>query len=337
MKTSKFLMIALLALGLSGVSCKKSPPVKVSHTSMPTAPVELKLDWPLGRHALQSFDMKIGVAMNIPGMAQPMNQDITMAQDTALTVTKEMDGGKHEVEMEYLNTKMSVAAAGKKVVDYDSSKKSEKGTDPGIAAMGKMVGAKIQFILDASNRVESVQGIDDLQGRMTSVIKGDQSGMLKTFLSADTLKQMMDHAASLPGKAVKPGDSWPVQREFSMGPLGTMESDFTFTLNSWEKRNDRWCARIGMDGTMTNKPSDTADTALPGMKIAVSDGTCSGETWFDIDMGMFVETKLNNDMKLAITVPMGPPRKTAKKTEAPKTQTITADMHQAMTTKFELK
>jgi len=241
------------------------------------------------------------------------------------------------LEMEYLNTKMGMSMAGRKMLDYDSTKKSAKPNDPDIAAMGKMTGAKIEFILDASNRVESVEGIEDLQSRMEGATKNDQSGMLKSLLSADTLKQMMDHAANLPDKAVQPGDSWPVHHEFAMGPLGTMVMDFTNTLNGWEKRNNRWCARIGVDGTIKSKPGDAADSPMPGMKIAVSDGTTSGETWFDLDMGMFVDSTMNQDMKLAITVPTGNPNKKTKKNAAPATQTINSDMHQVLKTTFELK
>ena len=335
MKTSNYLLMALLALGLSGAACNKSPAVKVEHTSMPAGPVELQLKWPLNRHAVQSFDMKLTLNMTVPGLPQPMKEDMAMGQDMALTVTRELDGGKREVEMEYLKMKVSASMAGKQMMEFDSSKKAAKDADPATAAIRKLVGAKIQFILDASNRVESVQGVEALQGRLREILKGDQSGTLKSLMGPDALKQMVDHAASLPAKPVKPGDSWPVQREYPLGQLGTLVLDFTNTLTGWEKLHDRWCAKIGVEGTIKSKATDPADAEVNGMSIKVSDGTCSGETWFDIDLGMFVESTLNNDLKMAITVPASRPG--AKKTDAPQTQTISGDMHQTVEFKFSLQ
>jgi hypothetical protein len=344
MKTSHLLMLALLGLGLAGAGCGNPGNVVPHNTkTQPTGPMDLRLNWPLHRHGIQSFDMKITQEMTVPGMPQPMTQVMTMGQDTSLTVTKELPGGGREVEMQYLRTKMGMAMAGKTMLDYDSAKKSPKDGDATATAFANMVGAKIQFILDAGDKVESVQGVEDLQNRMASLTKNDPSGTMKAMFNADALKQMMDQAANLPGKAVKPGDSWPVHHEYPMGAMGTMVSDFTFTLNGWELRHGRWCARIAMEGTLSTRPGDDAaqaDSPMKGMKITVTDGTASGETWFDEDMGMFTDTTLNLDMKLAITIPMpnmAKGKKAGNKAAAPTSQTINSDMHQVVKTQFELK
>jgi hypothetical protein len=118
--------------------------------------------------------------------------------------------------------------------------------------------------------------------------------------------------------------------EIEMGQLGTMVMDYTYTFENWEKRNDRYCARIGIDGTVKTKPGDAPKTQ--GMNIMIEDGKSSGETWFDLDMGMFVNTVLNQDMKMKVTVPDPRPAKTPN---APKTQTITGALNQMITIKLE--
>jgi hypothetical protein len=190
------------------------------------------------------------------------------------------------------------------------------------------------FVLDASNHVESVQGADELQQQMTSSPKVDPSGMMKNMFSADALKRQVDFSEYLPGKPVQPGDTWPVQIDYPMASMGTLTMNYTFTLVSWEKHHDRWCAKIDMDGTLTSKPGENPEMpGMKGMKFNMHDGTCSGETWFDLDLGMFVDGTIYQDMKMDITMPnpMG------KKAGGGKDITMHDTMHQVITTKFELQ
>jgi hypothetical protein len=108
--------------------------------------------------------------------------------------------------------------------------------------------------------------------------------------------------------------------------------DYTFTLQSWEKRNDRYCARIAFEGTTKSKSGATSNAQ--GVAISIQEGKSTGETWFDLDMGMFILTTMNGDMKLNITIPNPA---AAQKPGTPKTQTITGLLNQNIITKLELK
>ena len=343
MNASKILMSALLALCLTGAGCNRANKVVVTVKSQPTTPMELKLKWPLGRHGVQTMEMDMTSVTTVPSMgrsqpAQTMTNDMTVGQQVALTVTKELDAGQREVEMAYLSTKMASTMNGKTLLAFDSTQKPDTTTDPLAATLGKMVGAKIQFTLDASNVVVAVAGVDELQNRLEGVTKADPTGMLKNLLNEDSLKRNLDFARYLPGKPVQPGDTWPVQQKFSMGPLGTMVANFTYTLNGWEQSHGRWCARIGIDGTLQTQPGDNPDSPIKGMKFTITNGTCSGETWFDLDLGMFVDMTLDQDMKVSVTMPLPAPRQTGANTPVlPKTMNISGDVHQTITTKYELK
>jgi hypothetical protein len=94
---------------------------------------------------------------------------------------------------------------------------------------------------------------------------------------------MMDHSRTLPPKPVQPGDTWPVKQDISMGDLGAMAMDYTFTFQSWEQHGKRTCARLEFQGTVKNKP--TQNPAPNGMTIAIQDGTISGVSWFDPELG----------------------------------------------------
>jgi len=332
MKTSQLLNCALLALGLAVAGCNKGNQVVVSTQNAPTGPVNLVLKWPVGRHGIQTMDMKMTSEVSTPWTKQPVTQDMTLGQSSSLTVLREMDGGKRELQLEFLGTTMSMTQGGKSMLSYDSAKSPAGDNNPAAATLGKMVGAKVGFVLDAANQVEMVEGVEDLAQRMTAAPGIDPSGMLKNMFSGDALKQQVDFARNLPGKPVQPGDTWPVERDYPMGPMGTMVMNFTFTLADWEKHDGRYCAKIDMDGTLTSKAGDS--DGLPGMKLVVTDGKCSGESWFDLDEGMFVDGTLNQDMKLDITIknPMA-----ARQPNAPATVTLNSNVHQEITTSFKLK
>ena len=332
MKTSKLLILALLTLELAVSGCNKGNQVVVSTQNAPTGPTTLVLKWPVGRHGIQSMDMKMTSEITTPWTKQPISQDMTLGQESSLTVLREMDGGKRELQLEYLGTTMSMKQGMKTLLTYDSAKSGASDTNPAAAILGKIIGAKVSFILNPAFEVELVEGADALTQRITAAPGIDPAGTLKNMFSADVLKQQVEFAHYLPGKPVQPGDTWPVERDYPMGQMGTMLMNFTFTLTGWEKHNDRWCAKIAMDGTVTSKPGDSPE--LPGMQIAVQDGKCTGETWFDIDEGMFVDGTLNQDMKMDITMknPMA-----ARQPNAPATVTLNSNMHQDITTSFKLK
>jgi hypothetical protein len=235
------------------------------------------------------------------------------------------------VEMEFRTIRMTVKSGQGTMLDFDSARKSSANAkNPAAAMFEKLIGAKIRFLLDAGSRVEKVEGVDSLMSRFTSGARNDPAGILKSVLSEGYFKQMMDHSQSLPPKPVRPGDTWPVQLEIAMGDLGTMIMEYTYTFQTWEKRDQRYCARISFDGTVKSKPGQ--NLKVQGINMAIEEGKSSGETWFDLDMGMFVQTILTQDMKMIITVPA----QGRGNAPAGRSQTITNLMNQTVTIKLEV-
>ena len=331
MKKKFLLMSAALALSLSWVGCNKSGKLAQPSTSPPpSGPVELKLKWPLGERVVQDMDMKQKMEINIPGQPAPMKQDMTMGQEYGLTVLSETPDGGHEVEMEFLNARMGMKMGDKTLMDYDSSKKSATDKPNPVAEIfGKMIGSKIQFFLNASNAVERVEGVDALMDRLASGKQAAAMAPLKSMFSEGYFKQMMSANLFLPPKAVQPGDTWPVQVEYSMGPLGIMVLDYTFTFQGWEKHGQRNCARLEFQGTITTKPDPDAKPA--GMSMSLQGGDSSGVSWFDPELGTIIDTTMNQDMTMVITLPTNPHVKTGT---AGKMQSITNQMNQVIEIKL---
>ena len=126
----------------------------------------------------------------------------------------------------------------------------------------------------------------------------------KSMFNEGYFKQIMDGSRYLPSKPVQPGDTWPIQMEIPMGPIGIMEIDYTVTFQSWEQHGKRNCARLEFQGTLKSKPDPNPKPA--GMTMAISDGNTSGVSWFDPELGMVIDTTANQDMKMNMTMPVNP-------------------------------
>jgi hypothetical protein len=233
--------------------------------------------------------------------------------------------------MEILSARMGMEMKGKTMLDYDSEKKAAGDKANPVADMfGKMIGAKIQYFFDASNEVERIDGVDELMNRLSSGGKTDQGvEMFKsTMFSKDHFKQMMSANRFLPPKPVQPGDTWPVKQSFEMGPLGTLVLDSDCTLQNWEMHGKRNCARIEFSGTAKSTPGTNANPT--GMSMSILDGTFTGVSWFDPELGIAIDMTMNQDMKMAITIPMG-----GRGNAAARTQTMTNIMSQILTMKLD--
>ena len=332
MNKNIFLITVTLASSLCWVGCNKSGKLNTaSKFTPPAGPVALTAKWPLGERVVQSMELKQTSEISVPNQPNPIKQDVTMGQEYGLTVLKENADGGHEVELEILGLQMTMTMGGKSMINYDSAKKSSGDKANPVAAMlQKIINAKIQCFMDASNRVERIEGVDAMVERMTAGGPADATTGLKSMFNEGYFRQIMDSSRFLPSKPVQPGDTWPVQQEIAMGPIGTMTLDYTVSFQSWEPHGKRICARLESQGTLKSKPD--SNSKLAGMTMSISDGNTSGVSWFDPELGMVIETTVNQDMKMNMTVPVNPRGNAAA---AGKTQTITSLMKQEITVKLE--
>jgi hypothetical protein len=332
MNKNTLLIAATLVLSLSWVGCNKSGKLdEKSKFKAPGSAVELKLKWAVGERIVMDMDTKANTEIFIPGQPSSMKQDMTMGQKYGLTVLKETPGGGHEVEMEFLNARMRMEMNGRNMLDYDSDKKSAGDKANPVADMfGKIIGGKIQYFLDVSNDVERMEGVDELLNRLSSGGRVDQGVEIfkGTMFSKDRFKQMMSANRFMPPKPVQPGDTWPIKQSLEMGPLGTLVMDFDCTLQGWEMHGKRNCARIEFSGTVKSTPGTNANPA--GLSMTILDGTTTGVSWFDPELGITIDMNMNQDLKMAMTIPMN-----GRGNAAARTQKMTNIMSQVITVKLD--
>jgi len=332
MNKNLILISAVLTLCLAGAGCNKSGKLSQPSTFTPPAgPVELKLKWPVGERVVRSFDMKMKSEISLPNRPTPIKQDSTMGQKYGLTVLKTEAGGDREVEMEFLAMHIKVDQGGKAVIDYDSANTAAPASkEPSVAAIQtvvkNIVGAKVQFFMDASNQVERIEGVDALMNRMGTGSTADAAAGIKSMFNDGYLKQMVGSSQLLPPKPVQSGDNWSKHIEMGMGAYGNMVMDYNINFQNWEKHGERTCARLEFQGTIKSTPD--ANTPRSGMTMTIQDGSSSGVAWFDPELGLVIASDVDQDIKMIMSIPITVRGKTA-------TQTMTNKMHQAITEKLE--
>ena len=265
-----------------------------------------------------------------PGKPDRLKEYKTVDKKFGLTVLKATPGGEREVELEFLSIRDRIILGDKTVMDYDSTKKPTAGKpDPLAGIYGKIVGSKVRFFLDATNGVERVEGIDEMMSRLQTGATPADLAPLKSMYNEGYFKQMMSANRYMPPKAVQPGDTWPVHIEIPMGMMGTLELDYTFTFKSWEMHGKRNCARLEFDGSIKSKPDTNASPT--GMSINITGGDSSGISWFDPDLGIVIDTTMNQDMNMTINLPMNPRGNAGA---AGQMQSMKSQMSQALTIKL---
>jgi serine/threonine protein kinase len=285
----------------------RKKPSQSSTFALPAGPVELKWKWPpVGVRVVFDVETKRNGEYLIPGQSDPQKEYRTVEKKFGLTVLKATPGGGHEVELEFLSIRDRIALGGERVLDYDSTQKSPAPRTNSLTDIyGKVVGSKIRYFLNASNEVERMEGVDELEKRLSSGALAEASALSKIQFSEGYLKQMMSGLdRCLPPKAVKPGDTWPFQMEMAMSPLGTVSMDYTVTFQNWEQHWKRNCARLEVQSIVKTKPDPNSNPA--GTSVSSFEGTSSGVSWFDPELGMIIETAANDDMKMVINRPINP-------------------------------
>jgi hypothetical protein len=329
MKINLFILSILLAISTAWLGCNKAGKLnKPSESKPPTGAVELKLKWPAGERIEQDMDMKMTTETTVPGLPNPVRQDITMGQGYGLTVLQANPDGSHEIEMDFLSARMSAKAGEKTTLDYDSTKTAEAGhANPLAQVFGKIVGSKIRYFLNESNEVEHIEGVDELMTRLSSGSTSRDLAPLKSTYNEGYFKELMSANRFLPSKPVQPGDTWTVQYELPMGMMGTMVMNIDITFANWEMHGKRNTARLEFQGTIKTKPDSAAKA--PGMSISIQDGSMSGVSWFDPELGITIDTTMNQDLKMDIQVPQNPRAKTPGNM-----QNLTSQMKQAINIKL---
>jgi Family of unknown function (DUF6263) len=266
--------------------------------------VELKARWPADARFKQRMELAQNSETIVPNMPMPMKTSTTMSQDTSLHVLREFERGGREIEMSIDDMSMSVFQGDREIFGFDSKGETVDGGNPAAEAFRSLVGGKVRFLLDSSNRVEKVEGVQPLLEGLTAKLKGPERSVLGGMFNEDYFKQMGDFGHTLPGRAVRPGEHWPSKTEISAGPMGRMTLNLEHSFKGWEQRAGRRAAQIDFVGSISSQAQ--SGTGPGGLSIFIDDGKISGKSWFDPERGQMIESSIDQEMTVRMGIPARP-------------------------------
>jgi RNA polymerase sigma factor (sigma-70 family) len=277
---------AILATGTTAIVVKE---IAASGGSDGRGPVEMRMKWQAGKKYVMHRE-------TTQTETKPQSKQVQkMTQDYNLSLVRELDNGGWQLQLEFEGLTMEVNWGERKMFSADSTQDSaQDARNPVGARLRRMVGAHLQYFVNANGKVEKMQGYSDLVKQAAGENPKDQAAFRDLFDEKGLEKFGSFGEDSTPHRVVKLGDSWAIHLEQPSG-AGTHYVDLKCTFKNWEQHEDRKCMRIMFAGTIVAAPNAAS---LP---VKIENGRVSGETWFDPKLEMIVEIAYDADMNLKIT------------------------------------
>jgi hypothetical protein len=211
----------------------------------------------------------------VKASTQEFKQDVTYKTRTRYTV---LEAGPEGTVLEM------------KIEAYEATLPGGKPTP--TAVRSELKDATLRLKLDAQQQVAAVEGFTEFLQQATG---GDTNlnNAMQMMLSEENLRKVAQQAfAYLPGKPVKPGDSWERPLTVPLGPLGAFEVTNTYTLEQPEKVQNKLCQRIAVACKVkyiAPKNLNLPFTIQSG-EFTATEG--KGMIWFDAHVGELVRSEL---------------------------------------------
>jgi len=331
---SRFILVLSPMLLLLGCS-DRDQPQPPSPPSAPSAdsalkpsstsagrPVELKARWIEGKRYIEHVESNQRSVMTSNTRPEPVPQTVSTSQEYAVDVAHAAE--RTELGVEFLSFAIHMTQ-GSQQLSFDSKETVTDTNQQQLAAsVGKLVGQRVKFFMTPSNTVDEIEGAERLAQELTTNAPPQAQFILGGVINPSTLEHMVEIYHGLPDKPVSPGDSWPAQLEFSLGPLGTALLHATNTFTGWAEKNNTRCALIKYKGILERK-TDSPPAPLGGIP-EMRNGTLHGQSWFDPELGAMLESVTEQSMSILITFPT--PQ------AAPRTHVVTNSIHTSVTHKL---
>jgi hypothetical protein len=260
-------------------------------------PVDMKIKWTIGKKYPMHIELGQSTKTDVPNQPQPVVQEMNLTQDFDISPLKQLDGGGTQLELQFNNQAINVSQGGQTVLAFNSTQSpGQDGSDPAVAVLRAMLGARIQYFTDANGKVERKEGVDALTKRIAATGQPRAETAFKQMFGEDTLKRYCSFADGMPNRTIKVGESWPFQEDLPTS-IGVLALDMKYTFKNWEQYSSRKCAHIVGAGRISTKTVSTATGAM----VEVEKGTITGDFWFDPALGMIVGFNDMEDMALKIT------------------------------------
>lgn len=254
-------LLTLVGCGRSGV---KEAPIMGRAGDPPTA---MPVRWETGRRYIYRVEVSTSSMVPRRTTGVPIHVETTLGQDLAFTVTNAPGGGDGRVlAMELLSVQMETARDDGVTVFFDSENKAFVMEDNPLAErLQKLVGLRLRFQLSPDNKVTRVDGMKDLNDRMSGgSIRGVAGGVVGRFFNQQFFRDVVE-MGMMSQQPVTVGQTWSMSRQVNAGLWGTSaQLDVRYTFRGWQRRQGTNCARVDFTGKFTPAVQTVQVGAPPG-------------------------------------------------------------------------
>jgi hypothetical protein len=287
-----FLLAAAVAL-LGGCSKPNSTGTAEGDSNRP---VTLRINWTVGRTYQLMMEVVATSEVTPPAQTQPVKRSTRISREFSLTALKALPNDGRELELTFLAEKLESEERGQRVVMFDSSRDAaEDGTNSVAAMLRKMIGAHVHYLVDGQGQVEKVEGFEALAADVAGT-NDELQATFRGFFGEENLKRYAALADGLPAQPVKTGGAWTIDGHMTDPTLGVLSWNLQSTFKDWESRSNHNCVHFEYAGTLSSH-SDKGPNAP-----RVENGKMSGETWFDPQLGMVVDSINDQDLRLKLLI-----------------------------------
>lgn len=262
-----------------------SPGAATAAPSKPDTTAPLTAKWPAGKRLLVRTDTLTELEMGAPGTAVATKTESQIGQDIAFIPLAERSGGGSEVEVQIASVTVENRGSGKIISSFDPKADPKADARNALApTLRKLIGAKLKYHTLADGKIEKVDGVPQLLGRLNTGATPQAMFLMRSLVNEDAIKSWNTLHLGLPAQPVKPGEGWEVKRDVPFGPTKfTLAGTNTFV--AWAQRNNKRMAQLAFTGTMTTKEGATGPVTLG------EGATVTGTSWYDPDLGIIEESE----------------------------------------------
>lgn len=285
----------LLAVGGGAViyQINQAPKARAA-SSDANEPANLKINWQTGKKYSMVVEVNQSTDTSVPGQAQPVKTVTNIRQDYEISPLQKLPDDGWNLQFKVMDVTLDLAQNGAKMLSFDSNNNSPMDPNNPAGLLRLIIGAPLQYRVDANSEVQSVDGMDQIMKRVDAG-KPQQQLLFRQLFGGDLLKQYVSFGSWVPNHSVNVGGSWSVKKDINT-VVGGLTLDMKFVFQNWELHGDRRCAHLKMTGRVSTKSVSTAS----GAAIQIEKGEITGDTWFDPNLGMVVES--DNDQRIALKV-----------------------------------
>jgi len=288
---------------------KKEEPKKEDPKKDPPKAEPSGLAWKFTANVPFYQMMKTDTEQNI----KVMGLDVTQKQDQTFyfkwTPIKQT-GDSWEIKQEIEGIKMKIDIAGNPV-SFDSTQENPPGgANTALAEFFKALkGATFTLTFNSKTmKVDKVEGRDEFLKKL-STANQQLEPLLKKILSEEALKQMADPTFGiLPPSAKKTGESWDATSKLDLGPIGTYENTYKYTLKGAPKDKPD-LEEITVETNLKYTPPKEADPALPfkikGSTLQTKKEQTPGKILFNTKLGRLESSEVKPALSGTLTIEIG--------------------------------